>query len=664
MTPAPTAGSGRALEPPRFSAAHMDSSVRPSEDFYRYATGRWVDRNPVPPDKSRWSAFDVLTEYNYQRIRRLLDRVARPARGRTAVEREVGDYYASAMDQRTRNRLGIAPLADELARVEAIRDADALATTVASFHARDIPVLFNPNVRPDKRDSRHYGFYLWQGGLSLPDREYYLTASFARQRREFPAHVIRLLVIAGDRKSSAQATARRLLAMETELARASRTRTELRDEPRNYNRMSRAGLRSLAPGFAWETYFRARKGSRVKRVIVGQPDFLRTMSRLLRKWPLEDWKAYLRWHLIRSSAPFLDERMEGEHFRFYLKGLRGQQEQEPAWKRAAESADNAIGDALGRLFVEAYFPKSSKVRMQRLVDDLRSVFRDRLRRLEWMTPATRREAQQKFQRFRVKIGHPRRYRDDSRLRIARSDYLGNYWRATEYEARRQMARVGKPVDTNDWLMTPPMVNAYFEATRNEIVFPAGILQPPFFDPEMDDAVNYGGIGLVIGHEITHGYDDQGRQFDKNGNLRDWWTSRDAREFKSRAQRVISQYDRFEVLPGVHVNGALTAGENIADLGGLRVAFDALQRRLRRAKQRPPLIDGLTPEQRFFVSYGQIWRQNSRPADTKMLATVDSHSPPRFRVQGAVQNSDDFYEAFGIKSGSPMWRAPGARVKIW
>ncbi len=659
-----TSANARPLAPPRFSPAHMDRSVLPSDDFYRYATGTWVDRNPVPADKSRWSAFDALTDYNYERIRRLLDRVTPARRGRSAVEREVGDYYASAMDQQTRNRLRARPLAEELARVDAIHDPDSLAAAVGVLHDRDIAAFFEPRVDPDRKDSRHYAFYVWQGGLSLPDREYYLAPAFARQREEFPKHVVRLLGLAGQSGAPARRTAQGLVKLETELARASRTRTELRDEPRNYHRMNRSELRSLAPAFAWDAYFRARRGSRIKRVIVGQPEFVRAFGRLLRRHSLDELKAYLRWQLIRASAPFLDERMEEEHFRFYLKGLRGQQEQEPRWKRAAQSADACIGDALGRLFVDAYFPESSKIRMQRLVDDVRSVFRDRLRVLEWMTPATRREAQRKFQRFRVKIGYPRRFRDDSGLRIRRNDYLGNFRRATEYEARRQMARVGHKVDTNDWLMTPPMVNAYFSPSRNEIVFPAGILQPPFFDPDIDDAVNYGGIGLVIGHEITHGYDDQGRQFDKNGNLRDWWTPRDAREFKRRAQQVIAQYDQFEVLPGVHVNGALTAGENIADLGGLRVAFDALERRIRREKQRPPLIDGLTPEQRFFVSYGQIWRQNTRPADAKLLATVDPHSPARFRVKGAVQNSDDFYAAFRINAGSRMWRAPGARVKIW
>lgn len=659
-----TPGGSRQLEPPRFSPAHMDRSVPPSEDFYRYATGRWVDRNPVPADKSRWSAFDALTDYNYERIRRLLDRVNSARRGRSAVEREVGDYYASAMDRRTRNRLGASPLAEDLARIEAIHDPRSLAVAVGALHDREITAFFEPRIDPDRKDSRHYGFYVWQGGLSLPDREYYLSPAFARQRAEFPKHVVRLLGLAAQSGTSGRRTAAGLVKLETELARASRTRTELRDEPRNYHRINRSQLRSLAPAFAWDAYFRARRGSRIKRVIVGQPEFVRAVGRILRRHSLDELKAYLRWQVVRASAPFLDERMEEEHFRFYLKGLRGQQEQEPRWKRAAQSADACIGDALGRLFVDAYFPASSKLRMQRLVDDLRSVFRDRLRALEWMTPPTRREAQRKFRRFRVKIGYPRRFRDDSGLRIGRDDYLGNYRRAVEYEARRQMARVGRKVDTNDWLMTPPMVNAYFSPSRNEIVFPAGILQPPFFDPDIDDAVNYGGIGLVIGHEITHGYDDQGRQYDKNGNLHDWWTPRDAREFKRRAQQVIAQYDQFEVLPGVRVNGALTAGENIADLGGLRVAFDALQRRLRRGKERPPLIDGLTPEQRFFVSYGQIWRQNSRPADAKLLATVDPHSPARFRVKGAVQNSDDFYAAFRIGAGSRMWRAPGARVKIW
>jgi len=663
--PASTGGPVAGLRAPGFSARYMDRSVPPDEDFYRFAVGSWIKRNPVPADRSRWGAFEELAQFNLERIHGLLEQAARrKAAPPGSVQREVGDFYASALDTQARNRLRFRPIAPDLARIEAARAAPDFIDLVAEFHSKGIPLLFGTTVYPDKKNSRIYALYFEQGGLSLPDREYYLAAGFAPQRNAYRRHLVRVFSLSGDSIADARRQAAVVISIETELARASRTRTDLRDEEKNYHKVSTRRLRSRYPTTRWDRYLSGRGASRLSYVVVGQPEFFAAVERLLRSRPASEWRTYARWHLLRASAPYLHGKVEREYFQFFQKTLLGQKKPEPAWKRAARAADRAIGDALGQLFVAAFFPRTSVRRMRRLIGDLRKVFRGRLLRADWMTEATRRRALAKFDRFTTKIGHPKRFRDDSKLRIDRRDYLGNVRRATAFEIRRKIARLGRKVDPDEWRMTAPMVNAYFEPTQNEIVFPAGILQPPFFDPKMDDAVNYGGIGLVIGHEITHGYDDQGRRYDQRGNLRDWWTSADSREFQRRAKKVIAQYDGFEALPGAYVKGALTVGENIADLGGLSIAFEALQRRLEKDPSQRTPRDGLSPEQRFFVSYAQIWRETVRDEDERRLLTVDEHAPGRFRVLGAVSNAAPFFGAFGIKKGTPMWRPPNARVAIW
>jgi len=651
--------------PPGFSVRYMDRSVPPGEDFYRFAVGSWIKHNPVPADKSRWGAFEELNEYNYQRLHRLVEQSNRHRSSHLrAIAHEVVDFYASAMDTARRNQLGFLPIAPDLKRIESIRSTDDFVRLLAEFHGKGIPGLFSTLVYPDKKQSRVYAFYIQQGGLSLPDREYYLAPAFEPQRKAFERHLIRAFSLLGDSRAEARRRATVVIGIETELAKASRSRTDLRDEQKNYHMTSTRRLRARFPAIGWDRYFSGRGAKRLSHAIVGQPEFLRAVEKLLRQGPISDWRTYARWHLLRSSAPFLHREIEDEHFRFYQKALLGQQHPEPPWKRAVRAADRTIGDALGQLFVAECFPPAASTRMKKLVADLREVFRDRLARLEWMTPATRRRALAKFSRFTTKIGHPRHFRDDSSLRIDRRDYLGNVRRALEFESRRKVARLGRRVDPDEWRMTTPMVNAYFDPTQNEIVFPAGILQPPFFDSAMDDAVNYGGIGLVIGHEITHGYDDQGRRYDERGNLRDWWTAKDAREFRRRAKKIIAEYDQFEALPGAHVKGALTVGENIADLGGVSIAFEALQRRLARDPESRRPVAGLTPEQRFFISYAQIWRETVRMQDARRLLTVDEHAPGRFRVIGAVVNSGPFFEAFGIHKGAPMFRPENLRVQIW
>jgi putative endopeptidase len=455
-----------------------------------------------------------------------------------------------------------------------------------------------------------------------------------------------------------------VIALETELAKACRARADLRDPDKNYNKMSHADLVKRYPALAWPEYFAARKIAEPKYEIVGQPEFLDALNKLVQERPLSDWKTYLRWHMVHASAALLSSPFVNESFAFYGRVLSGQPEQEPRWKRSARMIDRSIGEALGQLYVEKCFPPEARARMLEMVGNLKAVFRDRLAAAPWMSDATREKALAKFDRFTQKIGHPDKYRDYSPVDISADDYFGNVRRAALFESRRQSARVGQAVDRSEWHMTPSAVNAYFNPLQNEIVFPAGILQPPFFDLSMDDAVNYGGIGTVIGHEITHGYDDQGRHFDADGNLKDWWVESDEKAFVARSDKLVEQFNRYEVLPGVHVNGRLTLGENLADLGGVSVAYEALQRVLAKDPAKRKTINGFTPEQRFFLSFGQVWRFNDRDEDARQLITIDPHSPAKFRVNGTLVNQPEFIDTYKIQPGDPMWLAPEQRTKIW
>ena len=673
MSPAASGSTGRPAStgampdgstPPSFSVEYMDRSVDPATDFYRFAAGRWLDQNPVPADKVRWGAFDELVQRNFVLLRGILETEAGSRTPAPSPQRLVGDFFASAMDQGRIDRLGFAPIQPDLDRLAHVASRAEWVGALADLHTQGLDSAFEAFGYPDKRQSEVYAFYLVQGGLSLPDREYYLEEEFSKVRAEFLAHVGRMLRLVGLPEERAAAEAATVLELETELARASRTRTELRDEDKNYQRWSLDELRTRCPSSEWPAYLAARGVPTVLHVVVGQPEYLEAFDRLFAGRPLEDWKVYLRWHLIRGSARFLHDALESEHFAFFDRTLRGQETPEPRWKRAAFVIDGCLGEALGQLYVERYFPTEARARMLRLIDDLRAVFRDRLAGLPWMSEATRRRALEKFGRFGVKVGHPDRFRDYSSVEIRRDDYLGNVRRASAFEVRRQTDRVGGPVDRTEWGMTPPTVNAYYDPTKNEIVFPAGILQPPFFDASADDALNYGGIGAVIGHEITHGYDDQGRKYDPDGNLRDWWTEEDAREFDRRARVVVENYNRYEALPGVFVNGELTLGENIADLGGLSIAYEALQRRLARDPAARAPIDGLTPEQRFYLAWAQVWRQNCRDAETRRRIAIDPHSPGRFRAQGAATSQPSFGPAFGISAGSSAGPASERRAEIW
>jgi putative endopeptidase len=650
---------------PRFSTNYMDRSVDPSVDFYRFACGTWIKENPVPADKARWSGFDQLAQRNWELLHGLLDTAAAdesaPAHSPT---REVGDFFASAMDTNHIEQLGFEPLREDFARIEALSSSAEMMRLVAAFHLKDTGAVFSESVAADDKNSAVYALYFGQGGLGMPDRDYYLAPAFAKQREAYVDHAAKMLAMSGAAQDAAKAGAEKILDLETALANASKARADLRDPVANYHKLATSDAEGKYPNLALEGFFEALGISAPPELVVRQPEFFVALNQLVKERPLEDWKIYLRWHVLRAAAPRLGAAAEAESFHFYGGVLSGQPAQEPRWQRAARAIDGGIGEALGQLYVEKYFPARARAEMNDLIENLKGVFRGRLEKVEWMSEATRAKALAKFARFSQKIGCPAKFRDYSSVEIRRDDYLGNVRRAAAFESKRELARIGKPVDKSEWAMTPQTVNAYFNPPENEIVFPAGILQPPFFDPTMDDAVNYGAIGVVIGHEMTHGYDDEGRKFDADGNLNDWWTPEDAAAFDARAQKLVDQYNGYEALPGLHVNGKLTLGENIADLGGVSIAYEALERDLAKNPEKRRNIDGFTPEQRFFISFAQVWRLNCREAEQRRRITVDPHSPGQFRGVGPEANRQEFYDAFGIKEGAPMWRAPGLRAIIW
>lgn len=649
---------------PRFSIEYLDQAADPGADFFRFAAGTWMKNNPVPPDKSRWGGFDELQERNWRLLHGILEDCAAGRNRVSKPVRQVGDFFASAMNTNRLEKLAFKPIEADLKRIEALKSTDDMFRLIAELHLADLDAMFRASVAADAKRSSVYAFYLSQGGLSLPDRDYYLSDAFATQREKYREHIVRMLGLLRENEASAAKQAATILDLETELAKASKTRVELRDPVANYHKFAVTELSEKAAPLPWQPYLAGAGLGPLKDLVVRQPQFFAALNKLIRQRPLDDWKIYLRWQVLRNSVPYLHAAAENESFSFYGTVLRGQPAQEPRWQRAARAINVGIGEALGQLYVEKYFPPAARTRMTELVGNLKVVFKDRLAKLDWMSAPTRAKALAKFDRFTQKIGHPEKFRDYSKVKIRRDDYLGNVRRAAIFESKRQLARVGKPVDRTEWRMTPQTVNAYFSPLQNEIVFPAGILQPPFFDVEMDDAVNYGAIAVVIGHEITHGYDDQGRKYDAEGNLNDWWTEADVKAFEARAEKVVDQYDGYEALPGLKVNGRLTLGENIADLGGTSVAYEALQRALAKDPAKRKVIDGFTPEQRFFLSLAQLWRVNWREAELRRLLTIDPHSPAQFRAIGPHVNMKEFFDAFNIKPNQPMWRAPELRAKIW
>ncbi len=661
------AGSNASENPPapQFSVTNMDTTVEPAVDFYHYAAGNWLKHNPIPEDKSRWSSFDALQQRNWFLIRGILESAAADTNAAPkSTVREVGDFFAAAMDTNRINLLGAKPLEPALAKIDALKSTAEIPTLLAELQLGLVSAMFGAGVSPDEKDSTVYVFQLSQGGLSLPDRDYYLSTNFSKQRAAYTNHVVKMFELLGETNALAEAHAATLLELETALAQSCKARAALRDPVENYHKLTLDAVETNYPHLKISEFITASGAEAPATVVVGQPEFFAALEKLLSTRPLADWKIYLRWHTLHSAAPFLSTEFDRENFAFFGTTLSGQPSPEPRWQRAARRVDGSIGEALGELFVEKYFPPQARARVEELIANLKAVFHDRLEKLSWMTPSTRAKALAKFNLFTQKIGHPTKFRDYSAIEFRRDDYFGNVERAAIFESKRELARLGKTVDKTEWHMTPQTVNAYYSSSQNEIVFPAGILQPPFFDAQMDDAVNYGGIGTVIGHEMTHGFDDQGRKFNGEGNLSDWWTDADAKAFESRAQRLVEQYSTYEVLPGLHVNGKLTLGENIADLGGVSMAREALERALAKDPAKRAKVDGFTPEQRFYISFSQIWRGNSREADERRRIVVDPHSPGKFRAIGPLVNLEEFYGVFGIQTNAPVWREPTLRAIIW
>ncbi len=654
----------RALADPAFHLRHMDLSVPPGKDFGKFAAGGWYAKTPIPADKARWGAMAELAERNWADLRVILEETSATPGERGTNRQKVGDFFASAMDVAAIDARGAKPLEADFAAIAAASDVEALFKTAAQMQLRLGAPFFNVGFYADQRKSDTYGFYLLQGGLSLPSKEYYFSEKFARERWEFVGHVAKMFELAGDERASAYQRAEIVFAVEKALAENAKLPVELRDRVANYNKMTIDSAVTACAGLPLRAFI-SELGvpARVTEVIVGQPKFFEGVAKLARERSLADLKVYVRWQLLTASAAYLAEPLAAENFRFFGTVLNGTPSQEPRWQRAARVVDAQVGDALGQLYVAKHFPPESKRRMMEMIDNLKAVLRERLGKLEWMSEPTRQKALAKFDRFTPMIGYTEVWRDYSQVEVKRDDYLGNVRWASLASSRRSIDRVGQKVDRREWGMTPPTVNAYFDPTQNQIVFSAGILQPPFFDPRVDDAVNYGSVGGVIGHEITHGFDDQGRRYDADGNLSDWWTAEDAAKFRERAQKVVAQYNAYQALPGLHIDGQLSLGENIADLGGVSIAFEALQRSLK-GKPAPAKIDGFTAEQRFFISWAQMWRTQFRDDAMRLQVARGPHAPGNFRAIGPLVNHPAFFEAFGIKAGDPMWRAPEERAKIW
>jgi predicted metalloendopeptidase len=643
---------------------YIDPSVRPQNDFFAYLNGKWLQTVQIPADQASWGSFDQLYENSLAQLRGIIEQTAAKGGAVGTDEQRIGDFYASFMDEARLEQLGIAPLKGELDKIAALKNKAELPALLAHLGKIGVNVPFDFGIHQDNKDSTRYVADIGQGGLAMPDRDYYLKADDAKladAKAKYQQYVGNVLAMAGDQNAAANAKA--IVDFETELAKIQWTKVELRDPIKAYNKVKLADMDKLAPGIGWKSWLDAAGLSgKTSYVIVGQPSYLKALAQVSDKTPLETWKAYLAMHLIDAYGGYLSKNFVDARFDFHSKTLAGVEEIEPRWKRGVGAVERAQGEALGKLYVAQYFPPERKARMEALVKNLLAAYKESINKLDWMSPATRKEAQAKLAKFTPKIGYPNKWKVYSKLVVKRDDLVGNVMRARVVAADREVDKLGKPIDRDEWGMTPQTVNAYYNPEMNEIVFPAAILQPPFFDANADDAVNYGGIGAVIGHEISHGFDDQGAQYDGNGNLRDWWTRADHKNFKAKTAMLVKQYNAFEPVPGYHVNGELTLGENIADNSGLAIAAKAYRISLK-GKQ-APVIDGLSGEQRLYMGWAQVWRAKMREQQTIAQIKADPHSPDAFRANGSLRNQPGFYEAFGVKPGDKMYLAPKDRVIIW
>jgi putative endopeptidase len=665
------AGQEQGAAKPSGPAAHgveltiLDKTCKPCEDFYHYASGEWLAKNPVPAAYPSWGRFNELAERNRELLHQILEGAAANTKATpNSNEQKIGDFYASCMDEKQVNAAGAKPLDAEFARIDGVRSLGELQEEIARLQGMGVGALFDFGSTQDEKNSSQVIGGADQGGLGLPDRDYYTkTDDKSKQiRQQYEEHVAKMLALTGDDDAKAATEAKAIVELETKLADASLTRVERRDPEKTYHKMSRSDLRTLTPNWSWEDYFQEIGYTNIDSVDVSAPKFFETVSQAFKETSLETWKTYLRWHLVNSTAPYLSDPFVDENFNFNGRVLQGTTELLPRWKRCVSATDRQLGEALGQIYTQKYFPPAAKARALEMVNHLIDALHDDLQTLPWMSPATRKQALAKLATFARKIGYPDKWRDYSAYSVDRGPYALNQMRGSQFEFKRDLNKIGKPVDRTEWGMTPPTVNAYYNPEMNEIVFPAGILQPPFFDMNADDASNYGAMGAVIGHEMTHGFDDEGRKFDAQGNLRDWWTPEDEKNFNERAACVEKQFDSYVVQDDIHENGKLVLGESIADLGGLNLAYRALQKAEKGKK--PASIGGLTADQRFFLSFAQIWSSNDRPEFERLMVNTNPHPLARFRAIAAPSNMPEFARAFDCKEGNAMARPSAIRCQIW
>ena len=644
-----------------FDAAALDTSVEPCTNFYQYACGGWLKANPIPADQTRWGRFSELYERNRTILRDILEQAAAESPRRSANEQKIGDYYASCMDTQSMEAKGLEPLKPQIASINAMKSKRDLPAVIAGLHRAGVDALFGIGSEQDAKNTTEMILVVSTGGLGLPERDYYFRTDARSEelRTKYVQHVENMLRLAGQQPEAAARNAGAIMEMEKGLAKGMLDVVARRSPSNVYHKLPVSELTELAPNFEWKKYFTAVHAPQVSELDISEPEFFRALNSSIAETDIGTMKSYLLYHLLTETSGMLPERFDKETFSFYNTALRGQKEQQARWKRCAASADGKLGEAVGKAFVERAFGPESKARVQAIVANIQSAMRTNLAQIDWMTDETKKQAYAKLEKLGNKIGYPETWRDYSSLSIVRGDGIGNALRANEFAFRRSLGKIGKPVDRLEWVMSPPTVNAYYEPTMNDINFPAGILQPPFFSLERDETYNYGGIGAVIGHELTHGFDDEGRQFDLNGNLREWWTKTDNDEFNNRADCFVQQYGDYPVVEDVKLNGKLTLGENVADGGGLRLAMMAALASL--ADDKRDKVDGFTPEQRVFLGFGQIWCNNATPQSERMQALTDPHSLSRWRVNGTVSNMPEFQNAWQCSQGTAMVRQNACRV---
>ncbi|MBP1615451.1 MAG: putative endothelin-converting enzyme [Bacteroidetes bacterium] len=644
--------------------ANLDTTALPGASFYHFANGGWMKKHPLTDEYSRFGSFDMLAENNRKQLRELIEGLAKQKHDAGTIAQKIGDLYNMALDSVRLNKEGILPIKAELEKIASLKSKAEIYPMIAEMEKKGISPYFNVYVGADDMNSSMNMVHTYQGGIGMGERDYYLEndAKTKEIREKYQAHIAKMFQLAGYNEAASQKAVKAVMNIETRLAKSSRSQVELRDPHANYNKKSMEELKKEFAPFAWDEFFSTAGLNNLKEVNIGQPGAIKEVSEVINSVALEDQIAYLQWNLINSSASYLSDALAKQDFDFFGKTMSGKQEQQPRWKRGVNTINGSLGEAVGQMYVEKYFPAAAKERMVALVKNLQTSLGERIKGLSWMSDATKKKALEKLAAFHVKIGYPDKWKDYSSLEIKNDSYWANIERANGWEHAEMVAKAGKPVDKDEWLMTPQTVNAYYNPTTNEICFPAGILQYPFFDMKADDAFNYGAIGVVIGHEMTHGFDDQGRQYDKDGNLKDWWTEADAKNFEARTAVMANFFDSIQVAPGVHANGKFTLGENIADHGGLQVSYQAFEHVTASAPLKKE--NGFTPEQRFFLAYANVWAGNIRPEEILRLTKIDPHSLGQWRVDGALPHIAAWYDAFGITEKDSLFLPVEKRVSIW